>query len=156
MKTYEIETRVVDEQATAAMFGTIRVEEIGPWLGHAYATVANYLSHYGVGPIGAPYARYRQIDAETFDVEAGFAASTPVAGEGDVEPSTLPGGELAVTLHVGAYDEMEPAYEAVTAWIADHGMVPEGDAWEVYHSDPVKVPDPAEWRTEIVQPYHRP
>lgn len=155
MKTYEIETRTVEEQPTAVMFATLPVDELGPWLATAYGTVARYLSRYGVGPVGMPYARYHRVGEATFEVEAGFAATTPVAGEGDVEPSTLPGGHAAAVWHVGPYDEMEPAYEALAAWVADHGAVPDGDAWEVYHSDASDVPDPAQWRTEIVQPYRR-
>jgi hypothetical protein len=30
-----------------------------------------------------------------------------------------------------------------------------GNAWEVYLSDPSAQPDPATWRTEIVQPYRQ-
>jgi effector-binding domain-containing protein len=155
MKTDAIETRILEEQATAAMFATLPVDEIGPWLGRAYEAVARYLSHYGVGPLGMPYARYHQVDERTFEVEAGFAASTPVAGEGEVEPSTLPGGEAAATWHVGPYDEMGSAYETIAAWLADRDLEADGDSWEVYHSDPAEVADPAEWRTEIVQPYRR-
>lgn len=50
---------------------------------------------------------------------------------------------------------MAPAYEALSAWAAEHNAKLVGDPWEVYFSDPVAVPDPAEWRTEILQPYQR-
>ena len=52
---------------------------------------------------------------------------------------------------VGRYDEMEPAYEALEKWVAGCGGSPEGPPWEVYLSEPTG--DPAQWRTEIVQPF---
>ena len=66
---------------------------------------------------------------------------------------TLPGGPAATTVHIGPYDDMVAGYRAVAGWITDHGGEAVGDPWEVYFSDPTTQPDPATWRTEIVQPY---
>ena len=65
----------------------------------------------------------------------------------------LPGGSVASTVHVGPYDAMVPGYQAVLSWIAAHDGEVVGDAWEVYLSHPIVEPDPATWRTEIVQPF---
>ncbi|HYO20461.1 MAG TPA: hypothetical protein VES02_17550, partial [Dermatophilaceae bacterium] len=46
-----------------------------------------------------------------------------------------------------------PSYGALTAWMRDRGVEPNGDMWEVYLSDPVAEPDPSTWRTEIYTPY---
>jgi effector-binding domain-containing protein len=90
-----------------------------------------------------------------FEVEAGFPASRPVEGSGDVQPSELPGGQVAVTVHTGPYGQMEPGYQALASWVTDHGGEAIGGAWEVYFSDPSTQPDPATWRTEIIQPYRQ-
>jgi effector-binding domain-containing protein len=153
MTTYEIEARTLTEQETAVEFATLPVAEIGPWLQTAFGEVATYLERKGAGPAGMPFARYRPAGADRFDVEAGFPASTPTSGEGNVEPSDLPGGLAAVAVHVGPYETMTPAYVAVRAWVAKQGGVPIGDAWEVYLTDPGANADPATWRTEVVQPY---
>ncbi len=153
MTTYEIETRTLTEQDTAVEYATLRIADIGPWLGKAFNEVASYLERKGAGPVGTPFARYLPTSDSRFEVEAGFVASTPTSGEGDVEPSDLPGGLAAVTVHVGPYDTMEPAYEAIRTWVHAHGGEPVGGAWEVYLSDPNADPDPTNWRTEIVQPY---
>ena len=155
MQTVEIENRVLEEQQTAAMFARLPVDAIGPWLAEAFRDIAAYLSKYGVGPVGMPYARYHRLDDGRFEIEAGFPASTPVPGEGQVEPSELPGGTVAVAIHVGPYDAMGPTYEALASWVRDSGAEPMGDAWEVYFSDPAVEPDPSRWRTEIVQPIGR-
>ena len=156
METIAIEHRVLEEQQTAAMYARLPAEAIGSWLPEVYEAVAAYLAKYGVGPVGLPYARFHRRDDGQFEVEAGFPASTPVPGEGQVEPSELPGGDVAVAVYFGPYDAMGPAYEALAAWVRDSGATPVGDAWEVYFTDPVSEPDPARWRTEIVQPYRRP
>ncbi len=147
-----IETRTLPEQDTAVEFATLSVPEIGPWLQKALGEVATYLERKGAGPAGMPFARYQRRSDGRFEVEAGFPASTPTSGEGDVEPSDLPAGPVAVIVHVGPYDATEPTYAALLDWIQQQGLEPSGDAWEVYLSDPKVDPDPASWRTEIVQP----
>jgi effector-binding domain-containing protein len=153
---YPIETRDLEELDTAVEMATLSVPEIGPFVGRAYRDVASYLERKGAGPAGPPFARYHRVADDQFEVEAGFPASTPVAGEGDVEPSDLPAGPAAVTLYVGPYDEIAPAYDALTTWIAEHGGEPSGDPWEIYFDDPTSQPDPAQLRTEIVMPYRIP
>ena len=83
-----------------------------------------------------PFARYHPTGDDRFEVEAGFPASTPTSGEGEVEPSDLPGGLAAVTVHTGPYDTIGPTYEALRAWVQEHGGEPVGDAWEVYLTEP--------------------
>jgi effector-binding domain-containing protein len=149
--TYEIETRTVEAVQTAAIFDTVAVADLPDFFGKAFAEVAAYLTRWGAGPAGMPYARYHMLREGWFEVEAGFPAITPVAGEGRVEPSQLPAGMLAVTTHVGPYDRLGQAYDALGRWIADHGSEPSGDPWEVYFNGPEV--DPAELRTEVCAPY---
>ena len=153
MKLYEIHAQTRAAQPTAVERTILRVEEIGPWLGHAYAEVAAAVAARHLGPAGPPFARYHRLGEDRFEVEAGFPVTGPVEAEGSVQPSELPGGPAAASVHVGPYDQMEPAYQALDSWVRDHGVEPAGDAWEIYFSDPVSQPDPATWRTEVVQPY---
>jgi effector-binding domain-containing protein len=153
MKPYEIHTETRQAQPTAVCRATLTVAEIGPWLGRTYGAVAELLAGRHAGPAGPPFARYHPLGDGRFEVEAGFPASRPVEGGGDVQPSELPGGPVAATVHTGPYGQMEPGYRALASWVTDHGGEAAGDAWEVYFSDPAAQPDPATWRTEIVQPY---
>lgn len=149
---YDIDSRVLHNQRSVVMRTRLTVDDIADWLGMAYPTTA---AAAGSAICGPPFARYTMIgdDAQEFDVEAGFPVSEPVEVSGEVEVGSLPGGPAAVTWHVGPYDAMKPAYVRLLSWIKEHGAVPDGSAWEVYHSDPAEEPDPATWRTEIVQPY---
>lgn len=153
MKTYDIEARVLAEQPAAIVRTTIAVAGIPGWIGGAYQATATYLSQDGAGPAGPPFARYHRLGDNRFEVEAGFPSTRVVPGNETVRPAILPGGPVAQTVHVGPYDAMTPAYDGLIAWIRDHGGEPAGDAWEVYYSDPAVEPDPATWRTLIVQPY---
>jgi effector-binding domain-containing protein len=146
---YDIQARTIEaELPTAVVCGTTDVAGMPAFLGHAFETTAAYLTRNGVGPAGMPYARYQVLGEGRFDVEAGFPATTPVPGQDDVEPSSLPAGPAAVTVHVGPYDEVSAAYEALTAWVAERGEVA-GAPWEVYLSEPDADPP----STEIWLPY---
>jgi effector-binding domain-containing protein len=158
MRTYTIQSCTVSRRPTAVSTATLPVAKIGPWLAETYGMIAATLTAGGPKPAGAPFARYHKVDSkpdgeERFVVEAGFPVATPIEGNGEVRPSSLPGGPVAMTVHIGPYNQLEPAYDALAAWIRDHAGEPVGDAWEIYFSDPVQQPDPATWRTEVVQPY---
>lgn len=155
MKQYDVHAEARNAQVTAVARATLSVAEVGPWLGKTYGAIAVLLADRHAGPAGPPFARYHMLGHDRFEVEAGFPASRRIEGDGAVQPSELPGGQAAVTVHVGPYDQMEPAYQALAAWVSEHRGEPAGDAWEVYFSDPSAEPDPETWRTEIVQPYRQ-
>ena len=155
MKEYDIHAETRNAQVTAVARATLTVAEIGPWVGKTYGAVAGLLADRQAGPAGPPFARYHLLGEGRFEVEAGFPAARSFEGNGDVQPSELPGGQVAVTMHTGPYDQMEPAYQALVSWVSQHGGELAGDPWEIYLSDPSAEPDPATWRTQIVQPYRQ-
>lgn len=155
MTSYEIDAQARKAQLTAVATATLPVGEIGSWLARTYGTIAAVVSAGGAGLAGPPFARYRQLADGHFAIEAGFPVTTAIEAADGVQPSELPGGPAASTIHVGPYDQMEPAYLALSAWIKEHGGEPAGDPWEIYFSDPASEPDPATWRTQVVQPYHQ-
>ncbi len=155
MTRYDIHAEARNPQVTAVARATLTVAELPPWLGKAYAAVADVLTAQRAGPAGPPFARFHRLGGGRFEVEAGFPATGPIRGNGDVQPSELPGGQVAVTMHIGPYEQMEPGYAALASWVGEHGGELAGDAWEVYFSDPSAEPDPTTWRTEIVQPYRQ-
>jgi effector-binding domain-containing protein len=150
---YGVEQRTLTEQQTAVVRGKASLPEIAAFLGHAYGTVAAHLEHHGKSIAGMPFARFRHLGEDEYEIEAGFPVARAIWSEGEVEAATLPGGQAAATWHTGPYDEMGPAYEALADWVERHGGVLDGEAWEVYYSDPGEQPDPATWRTEVIQPY---
>jgi effector-binding domain-containing protein len=152
---YEVSSRSLREQPTLVMSAKVAVDEIPVFLGTAYAATADQVTKSGLVMTGPPFARMRPLDSEfgQFEIEAGFPVDRAVEIEGEVMSSTLPGGKAAFVTHIGAYDQMMPAYAALETWIVENQGVPDGPAWEVYYSDPTEQPDPSTWRTEIFQPY---
>jgi hypothetical protein len=136
-----IETRILDEEFTAVVYGDVARDGLDSWLPEALAAARTYLERWGAGPKGDPFVRF--VDGE---VEAGYPATTPVGGEGDVEPSDLPAGNAAVLVVPSA--EVESALDALRAHVAGLGATPDGDGWEVLVGG-----DPA-GRREVVLPYH--
>lgn len=150
--TYEVRTEELRPQLTSVVRGEMPASQMAVWLSEAYATVFAYLSSAGVPPVAPPFARFTFL-GDTVAVEAGVPVPVEVAGEGRVEASSLPEGPAAITTHIGRYEDLEHALDAVTAWLAGRGLEPAGPHWEVYYTDPNAEPDPSRWRTDVVVPY---
>jgi effector-binding domain-containing protein len=116
-----------------------------------YGSVVQYLVELGEHPAGAPFAAYYNMDMKDLDVEAGFPVARPLPGRGDIQPGQMWAGDAVTCLFVGPYDQVGPAYDALTKWIADNGRVPTGVAYEYYLNDPRTTP-PQEPQTQIVMP----
>jgi effector-binding domain-containing protein len=146
------ETQFVDLEAqhTAVVRGHVTIQDLPEFLGPAFGEVIVLLDKQGLHPTGAPFGRYHPA-GEGFDVEVGFPVSDVVEAAGRVEPSTLPGGRVARTMHVGSYGEVGAAYEAARSWIIDEGYVPTSEPWESYLDGP-EVANP---RTEVFMPCER-
>lgn len=114
------------------------------------------LQRQGRSPAAPPYARYHRFDDAAVTVEVGVPVDA--AGEsgntaaGPVEPGTLPGGEAAGLYHVGPYDGLKAAYDALEAWLKEAGRERASGPWENYVVDPSRQPDPQRWKTRILQP----
>lgn len=151
METKVIESRFLGTRPTLVAEATLTVPEIGPWLGKVYGGLAAHLAQLGESPVGPPFARYHRLEGGRFRVEAGFPVAAHLPTSDGTRGASLPGGRVAVITHIGPYDGMEASYQTLAAWIESRGAVPEGDAWEIYYSEPTDPPET--WRTDIVQPY---
>ncbi len=137
---YEVKTEQRPEQVTAVVRGQVAVDGIAAFIGGAFGEVMAAVNAQRLAVVGPPFGRYHVLETG-FEVEAGFPTSRPVEPVGRVTPSTLPGGEVATTMHVGSYDGVAAAYTAVRQWLEAHDLVPSGDPWETYLDGP-EVPQP--------------
>ncbi|CAB4846661.1 unannotated protein [freshwater metagenome] len=150
--TYVVDTRDEAEKVTAAVSGQFPIERVSEWMPQAYDEVYEVLTEQHIAPTGPPFARYVMHDGE-FEVEAGAPVASPISVSGRVAPGSLPAGPVAVTTHVGPYDGIASAVDALKNWMSGHGVEPAGPHWEVYLTDPMEEADPAKWRTEVVMPW---
>lgn len=148
MWTDRAEIRTITEQATAVRRATVAPAELTEWLPAAFRQIAAYLHHQGIAPKGFPFARYHVRPDGLVDVEAGFPVAAAVAGDGSVQPSSLPGGHAVAVRHAGPADKLELAYQAIDEWLRAERAEPLGDPWEVHHDPPTAD----QLHTEIVQP----
>ena len=74
-----------------------------------------------------------------------------LSGEGEVLAGEIPGGKAAGCLHVGLYDQVGAAYEALQKWMQVNAYTPSGVAYEFYLNDPRSTPV-AELQTQVVFP----
>ena len=149
--TYNCELFEQSPQPTLSIRTTTTIKELPQELGKAYGTIGQYLGQLGEQPAGAPYAAYFNWDSKDFDVEIGFPVSGTFSEKDDIKSSEIPGGKLARCLYTGPYNKIEPAYNALTAWVKENGYEATGVAYEFYLNDPGETPQ-EELMTQIVFP----
>lgn len=149
---YEVQQEIRREQLVASTLLLVTPDEIGSSLERALPSIWNYLQDLEIPPAGAPFTRYHDVQEDQVRIEVGMPVPEAFPGDDSVESRLLPGGLTANTWHIGPYDRLKEAYQAIEAWMQDNGYEPGGAPWEVYHTDPGEEPDPANWRTEVVWP----
>lgn len=149
---YAVEEREVAAQPTVVARFRVAPADMGARLADVLPAIGRVLAGRGVGAAGQPFSRYHGMKDGMFDLEAGVPTAEPVGDPGDFEASELPAGPVAVTVHVGPYDGLGAAHDAVLRWARQQGRVPRGGSWETYVTDPGAEPDPARWRTDVFLP----
>jgi effector-binding domain-containing protein len=66
------------------------------------------------------------------NVEVGVLVTRHFDSAGDVVPSFLPGGHVAVATHTGPVQEIGSTHDAVRHWCVENGHMLAGPRWEVY------------------------
>ncbi len=127
------------------------VERLPQVLGPAWGSVMACAGRAGAAPSEAPFVAYHGMDMCDLDLEIGFAFDRPLAGEGEVLAGEIPAGRAVQCLHVGPYDRVGAADDAVAAWMAERGLEHAGPPREFYLNDPQETP-PGELRTRVVVP----
>jgi effector-binding domain-containing protein len=149
---YEFEIKQIEEQPVVAIRAETNPESIGQLMGELFPQVDAYLEEIGVQPAGPGFARYFEYRPDFVDMQAGLPVSEPVTGRDRIKPDELPGGRVAVTWHVGPYDTISHAFNALHEWIHESGREEGSAPWEVYWTHPQVEPDSSKWRTEIYWP----
>lgn len=135
------------ENAAAHPLAVVRrhakLEDLPAVIPPACGTVWNALKANQVTGAGRHIALY--LDDE-INLEVGAELETPIAGFGEVVPSMTPAGTVATTTHVGPYQLLKLAHEAIRDWCAAHGHKLAGPNWEIYghwrdewNNDPSKI-----------------
>lgn len=134
--------------------GKTSLATIGQDMPRAFEAVWSWMRQHDVACTNSyALALYPDPEFNPRDItfEVGFPVSPDAIADGAFEAKDLPPVEVASVFHVGPYEEMKAAYEALFGWLEKNGKRPTGPCREEYLNDPEKVP-PAELRTEIMVP----
>jgi effector-binding domain-containing protein len=100
----------------------------------------------GLAPAGQPKAHFVDSDDLGFTYEAFLPlAAEPAPGLAytqGVGPSQSPGGRAMLFVHEGSYEDIDAAYEAITAFMEEKGLAYTGKFLEEYLALPEKSDDP--------------
>jgi effector-binding domain-containing protein len=151
--SYEISKQQEPDRHLVVKRFTATPDRIGPLVSEAFGVVYEFVGRHGLRPIGAPVACYLMGPGDEFEVLAGCALESPIEPEGALEPYLLHGCTTLATEHVGPYDELPKAYEALEAHARATGEELDRTVmWEQYLTGP-EVP-PEKMRTIIHWPLH--
>lgn len=149
---YTIELKHPTRRHLAVVRFRTTIPEIGTRMSAAFGDVMRYLQRHGVPTDGPAIARYDHMDGASFDVTAGFPIAEPIPGDGHVVPDELPECEAVSTVHMGSYQQLPDAYQAIQAWVQEHhrDSAPAMPMWEEYFTPPGAPPDLT--RTDVYFP----
>jgi len=129
---------------------------IAEFLGDGFAG----LGMAGVALAGPPMVVYHdpEFSPESIDTEIVCPVAPGVKGPlatpagRTLEPRTVPGGEVAVIVHVGPYETLGESYQTLAGWMGQHGYRGSGPPQEIYLSSPMEPGPPV---TEIRFPVEK-
>jgi AraC family transcriptional regulator len=152
MPLQSIERKEIAPQPVLFIRRRIARSELQPTLAECFGKLYTHAQTKGLPIAGFPLARYISTGPGLWTIEPSIPLAAPAAGEGEMQPGTLPGGPVAFAVHMGPYDQLEATNAAVERWIEKQGYVVGGAPWEWYVTDPGEVPNPADWKTEVYWP----
>ncbi len=147
---YQCELKEQAAQPALTIRTHTAVQDLPQLFGRTYSAIGQYLGELGEAPAGMPFVAYHDLNMQNLDVEVGFPVAHPMDARGDIQPSQFPGGMLASVWHIGPYDQIGSAYDALTTWIKERGYQPAGPVYEIYYSEPETPPE--EIRTQVIFP----
>jgi effector-binding domain-containing protein len=136
---YQVSLRTVAACPTAVVRRTTTWEEFPRLWRQLLDEVYAFVRAGGAIQQGDNVMLYRD-DAP--NVEVGIQVAETFTPHGGVVPSVLPGGQVATTVHRGAYDGLAAAHRAIRAWCVARGHQLSGIRWEVYgdwHDNPEEL-----------------
>jgi hypothetical protein len=145
-----VSVEVVSPRILAAVNRRAAIAEIGAAWRPALDQVWAFLrTQPGLRTDGHNIFVYRHPDrrSDPMDVEFGVEVVREFAPSGQVRPVRTPAGTVATATHIGPYDGLGRAHDAIHAWAAANHRAFAGTSWEIYGD---WNDDPAELETTVM------
>ncbi|MGZ4124924.1 MAG: GyrI-like domain-containing protein [Actinomycetota bacterium] len=135
--TYEVREKDVPEMLVASVTRTASVATIGKEIQEAFATLMEAIGPVGFGR-GMPGTVCLRLGDERSDGtwEIFLPADRPFEPPEGIEVKMQPAMHVAFTTHVGRYDGVGQAHEAIDAWLRREQRPMLGPPRELYLNDP--------------------
>jgi effector-binding domain-containing protein len=146
--TYQISVETVQAELVAAVRAQATIGGIAQAWKPALDQVWAFLRTNGSLRPGHNLFLYHHPDHrdEPMDIDFGVQVSQRFEPKGNVRCIETPAGEVASTLHIGPYDRMGDAHNAIHAWCSANARKTGQASWEIYGD---WTDDPARLETTI-------
>ncbi|MEM7157296.1 MAG: AraC family transcriptional regulator [Myxococcota bacterium] len=126
--------------------------QVSAHLAQILPAIFQYAMKEGIEMVGPPTTVYVKHGPGMVTFHAGMPVKAGSVGADDIEVCVHPAGPAAVTIHSGAYDGLGDAHAAVEQYLHEHGLESSAPPREVYLTDPGEVPNPEDWKTQVIWP----
>ena len=150
-KDYVIQEITRPEKTYVANRAIKAFDALPAFFSESYREIYTSLEKLGHQPSEPPCAIYFALDEakEETDLAAAVPVPPKVADSMDFEKIAIPSSKVITTTHIGPYETMKAAYEALEHCMTEHGLK-SSLMIEEYFSDPQAEKDASKWRTDIV------
>ncbi|HEX4213681.1 MAG TPA: MerR family transcriptional regulator [Candidatus Dormibacteraeota bacterium] len=152
--TIAVEYRSIPPAHVFGLRSRVAMDDVGQWWGAAFDQLHEALTIAGLQRSGPDSALY---PAEFFQAGLGeVTAFIPVTGGPGPsrQPGVLelPGAELAVAVHRGAFDDLDTTYGALGGFVTERAIGVDGPIRENYMVSAYDTADEARHQTEVCWP----
>lgn len=132
-------------------------QNISQTMGKQFGDIMGYMASNSIKQHGMPFTIYHNMDTAERGIIMSQAIPTQnkviVTGNSNVLCGHIPKTKVLKTTLKGNYTNLPKAWEATMKHLAENNLEQSGVLpFEIYQTDPGKVPNPAEWVTEIYIP----
>jgi effector-binding domain-containing protein len=110
-------------------------DQLGRTIREGFAALYRRIGEAGVVPAGPPFVIYNNA-ASPWDLEVCAPVATAVSPTPEFKYREMPGGRVVSLLHVGPYETLGEAYDALQDFIRSQDLITEGPPREFYLSPP--------------------
>ena len=131
---YDVVVETAQAELVAAVRATVPISDIARVWKRALDRVWAFLKTNGeLGP-GHNLFLYHHPERrnQAMNIDFGVQVMRPFEPEGDVQCIETPAGEVAKTVHVGPYDRLGDAHQAIHTWCAANNRKIAQASWETY------------------------
>jgi effector-binding domain-containing protein len=131
---YDVVVETAQAELLAAVRATVPIRDVARAWKPALDQVWAFLRANGELRTGHNLFLYHHVEQrnEAMNIDFGVQVARPFERKGDVRCIETPAGEVASTIHVGPYNQLRNAHNAIHTWCAANNRKIAKASWETY------------------------